>query len=202
MVFAILSMLVAADPTIRLSPGAQEVIRIPGLTRVALSQPEIADVTPTSAAKGELLIVGKQRGRTSLTLWTPGGIQTRQIVVDDGKTTEIGRMVKELVSPSLHVEQFNGSTVIDGTLDSIDELRRLQTLVGSDSNVKLLVKLNPRVLPIVAEQMNAQFKKQGLQNAHAQCVGQTIFLDGSVGDEAELKKALLIANSLYAVQVR
>jgi hypothetical protein len=201
MVTALLTLLLAADPTIRLAPGAQEILRVPGLTRVALSAPEVADITPTNSARGELLLVGKQRGRSSLTLWTATGVQTRQIIVDDGKTTELGRMVKELVSPTLHVEQFNGSTVIDGTLDSVEELRRLERLVGEDSSVKLLVKLNPRVLPIVAEQMNAAFKKQGLANARAQCVGQTIFLDGSVGDEAELKKALLIANAIYTVQV-
>jgi hypothetical protein len=80
----------------------------------------------------------------------------------------------------------------------VDELRRLQTLVGGDASVKLLVHLNPRVLPIVAEQMNAAFKKQGLANARAQCVGQTIFLEGSVADDRELQKALGIANALYA----
>jgi Pilus formation protein N terminal region len=163
---------------------------------VAVADPSVADVVSTG--KGELLVLGKQLGRTTITLWpSSGGTQTRQVVVDDGKGIEFARKVRELVSPTLKVEQFNGQTVIDGTLDSVDEWRRLKTLVDGDGSVKLLVRMNPRVLPLIAEQMNAAFKKQGLTQARAECVGQTIFLEGSVADDKELHKALVIANAYY-----
>jgi pilus assembly protein CpaC len=194
MTLALLALVLAAEP-LRLAPGTQEVLRVPSVTRVAVAEPSIADVTPTG--RGELLVVGKAMGRTTLTLWTASGVQTRQVVVDDGHANELTRRIHELVSPTLKVETFNGAIVIDGTLDSIEEYHRLKTLVDGEASVKLLVRLNPRVLPMVAEQMNAAFKKQGLAAAHANCVGQTIFLDGSVADERELQKALLIANAYY-----
>lgn len=197
MVLSLVAALALTAEPVRLAPGTQEVIKVPGVSKIALGDPNVADITPVKA--GELLVLGKQRGKTTLTLWTPAGIQTRQIVVDDGKTSEIGKMVKDLVSPSLRVEQFSGHTVIDGTLDSVQELQRLRALVGDDPNVKLLVRLNPRVLPVVAEQITAELKKQGLGSAKAVCVGQTIFLEGSVADERELKKAMLIADAHYGL---
>lgn len=192
----VIAVLTADPSTIRLSPGTHEVVKLAGLSRIAIADPVVADVTTTG--RNEVLVTGKSRGRTTLTLWNGGGPIVKQIVVDDGKTSEIGRTVRELVSPTLRVEQFNGNTVIDGTLDSVEELRRLQTLVGDEPNVKLLVHLNPRVLPFVAEQMNAAFKKEGLLTAQAHCVGQTIFLEGSVADDRELNKALTIAQAIYA----
>ena len=194
---ALLSLAVAAEP-IRLSPGTQHVLKIPGITRVAVGQEQVADVRPTG--KGELLITGNQLGRTSLTLWTAQGMQTRTIVVDDGKTDQIQRMVKDLVSPSLRVETYNGMTVIDGRLDSMDEMRRLEQLFGSDASVKILATVDPRVMPAVAANISAAFQKQGLVSARAVAYGGKIVLEGSVSDERELQKALMIANT-YASAV-
>lgn len=194
---AVLSLALAAEP-IRLSPGTQHVLKVPGITKVAVGQESVADIRPTG--KGELLITGNQVGRTSLTIWTASGMQTRTIVVDDGSSTELGRMVKALVNPALKVEAYNGITVIDGTLDSMDELRRLNQLVGHDANVKILATVDPRVMPAVAENISAAFKKQGLVNARAVSYGGKIVLEGSVADEKELQKALMIANT-YAAAV-
>lgn len=194
---ALLTLALAAEP-IRLVPGTHQVIKVPGVTKIAVGQQSVADVSVLG--KGELLITAGQMGRTSLTLWTAQGMQQRMVIVDDGKSTEIGRMVKELVSPSLRVDTFNGVTVIDGTLDSMDELRRLNQLVGNDGNVKILATVDPRVMPAVAENISAAFKKQGLVNAHATAYGGKIVLEGSVADERELQKALMIANT-YAAAV-
>lgn len=196
MVTALLAALVLSAEPVVLSPGEQEVLRVPGLTRIAVGDPAVADVTPTS--KGELLVLGKKLGRTTLTLWTARGLETRQLVVDDGHASELGQRLKSLVSPSLRVERFSSYTVVDGTLDSVEEWSRLNALVGSDPNVKVLARLNPRVLPVVAQRITAEFHKAGLSQARAECVGQTVFLEGSVADEVELKRALLIANALYA----
>lgn len=194
---ALLSLALAAEP-IRLSPGTQQVLKVPGITKVAVGQESVADIRPTG--KGELLITGNQVGRTSLTIWTAAGMLTRTIVVDDGSSSEIGRMVKTLVNPALKVESYNGITVIDGTLDSMDDLRRLNQLVGSDASVKILATVDARVMPAVAENISAAFKKQGLVNARATSYGGKIVLEGSVADEKELQKALMIANT-YAAAV-
>lgn len=196
---ALVSLALAAEP-IRVTPGTQTVIKVPGVTRVAIGQQAIADVRPTG--RGELLITGNQLGRTSMTLWfDKGAMQTRTIVVDDERGSEIGRMVKELVNPALRVGQFNGYTVIDGHVDSIDELRRLEVLLSSEPNVKILATLDPRVMPAVAENINVAFRKNGLTSAKAVAMGAKIVLEGSVADERELERALLIANTYAAGSV-
>lgn len=193
MITALVTLCLAAGEPLRLAPGAQEVVRVQNLTRVGVGDPNIADVTLT--ARGELLVTARARGRTTLTLWTAKGLETRVVVVDDGKTSELGRLVKSLVNPSLRVEEFSNQTVIDGLLDSPAELKRLRALVGDDANVKILARLDPRVLPAVAQNITAALHREGLKDAHAEILGQTLVLEGSVADERELHKAQMIADS-------
>lgn len=187
-----------SDSAVRVSPGRQEVLKVPaGIIRVALGDDAIADVRVTGG--NELLISGRQRGRTSLLLWTRGATSpvSRTIIVDDGRTDELSKLVHDLVNPSLRVETFSDKIVIDGSVDSMHELRRLQALVGDDSNVKLLVRLNPAVIPYIASQINDTFRRQGLLNAKAVVVGSKIVLEGSVTDEIEKQKAQNIADAYY-----
>ncbi|MHB8878539.1 MAG: pilus assembly protein N-terminal domain-containing protein [Myxococcaceae bacterium] len=195
---AVLSAIVAAAPdaTVRVSPGTQEVLKVAGVTRVAVGDSDVVDVRVTGA--NELLLSGKKRGRTSLTLWARGQVLYRTVVVDDGGSTEIARLVKETVNPTLKVGVFNEKVVIDGMVDSMDELRRLHTLVGQDPNVKLLVTMNPRVLPFVAEQITQALARSGLPNARAVAVGGRIILEGSVTEASEREKAQTIADAYYS----
>jgi pilus assembly protein CpaC len=191
-----LVLMVPGEP-LRLTPGGQEVLRYPGLQRVAVSQPEIADVRVLPS--GEVLVLGKQKGRTSLTVWTAGhAARTQQVIIDDGRSTDLARLIHDTISPSLKVEELNGRIVVDGVVDSVDDYQRLRTLLGDDPSVTLLVTLNPRVLPVVAELINTQLDRAGLHNAHATCIGNKIFLEGSVADSAESQKAQLIADAIYS----
>jgi Flp pilus assembly secretin CpaC len=196
MILALLTLCLAAEP-VRLAPGTQEVLKV-SVQKVGIGDPSVIDVTPTS--RGELLVTAKGRGRTTLTLWTAKGVETRQVIVDDGRSTELGKLIKAMVNPSLKVEEYAGQTVIDGLLESPEELRRLRTLVAGDGNVKILARLDPRVLPAVAQNITAALHREGLKNAQAICIGQQLILEGSVADEREKQKAQLIADA-YAVGV-
>lgn len=194
----VLVSLSAAPDTVRLAPGMQLTLKQPGLTKVAVANPEVADVRATGSS-GELLLIGKQKGRTNITLWLKGGKQlTRTVIVDDGRSSEIAKMIHELVNPVLDVQTFNGQVIIDGTLDSMEEYNRLHKLVGDDPNVRILAKLNPRVLPFVASQITQAFRKEGIREATAVAVGGRIILEGSVADEEERRKAETIAAAYYA----
>ncbi len=171
-------------------------MRIPGLTRIAVGPNDVADVKVLPS--GEVLVLGKQKGRTSLTIWANGHIRNQVVVVDDGRTTELARLIHESVSPSLKVDEYNSRIVVDGTVDSVEDLARLKALVAGDPNVTLLVELNPRVLPVVAGLINTQLERAGLHTAHATCIGDRIFLEGSVADQAESQKAQLIADAVYS----
>lgn len=193
---ALVALTLMAPDQIKLTPGGQDVMRIPGLTRVALGSENVADVKVLS--NGDLLVIGKQKGRSSMTMWINGRVSTRTIVVDDGRSTELGRLIHDTVSPDLKVEEYSGRVVVDGIVDSVEDLERLKQLVGNDPNVTLLVQLNPRVLPVVAELITTALHREGLKSAHATCVGGKIFLEGSVADSGESQKAQMIADAIYS----
>lgn len=186
------------EAPIRVSPGMQQVVKIPNLIRAALGNQAVADVAVTGA--GELLVLGKAQGKTNLTLWIKGKKQpvTRLIYVDDGKFAELSALVKEKVDPTLKTEVFGDKLVIDGTLDTVEDYQRLKTLVADYPNVKLLVTLSVSALNIVAGQINAELRKQGLNAATAKVMGGRLVLEGAVQDEAERAKAQMIAESFYA----
>jgi Flp pilus assembly secretin CpaC len=188
----------AEDAPVRVSPGMQQVLKIPGLQRVALGNEAIADVTTT--ASGELLVLGKKEGRTNLTLWIRGKAKpiTRTIVVDSGKFAELEKLVKEKVDSTLKTEVFGDKLVIDGTLDSVEDFRKLKLLVADYQNVKLLVRLSPGAINVVVAQINAELKKQGITTATAKVLGNRIVLEGGVADAEERNKAQMIADSFYA----
>lgn len=195
----VLSLVVSAEP-VRLTPNSQEVIKVGLVSKIAIGDPQVADITPM--AKGELLITARQKGRTTIMLWTAKGIEKRDVIVDDGKTSELGKLIKSTVNPSLTIAEYNGTTVVDGTLDSTDELRRLRTLIGDDSNVKILAKLDPRVLPAVAQNINAALQREGIKTAKVSVVGTMLMLEGSVADEREMRKAQLIADSFAGMALK
>jgi pilus assembly protein CpaC len=188
-----LLVLAASSNPINLQPGSQQVLKVPGLSRVAVGRPEIADVTVTG--QGELLVLGKAKGKTNLVLWVKGERVNREVIVDDGRGADLERMVHDMVNPSLRVESANGMTVIDGVVDSMGEYERLMKLVGDDANVKVLARLNPGVMPALAQNVTQSFRKAGIANAKAVAMGDKLFLEGSVADETELKRALTIAEA-------
>jgi pilus assembly protein CpaC len=181
--------------TMRLRPGAHSVLRTPGLTKVAIADPEVADV---QVSAGELLVLGRRRGRTTMTLWYGSRVSTRSLVVDDGSTDDIARLVHDLVDPSLHVEAFEDKVVIDGKVDSLQDLRRLEQLVGDDPRVKLMVRVDPAAIRVLAETITQALHKNGMPSAQATAVGSKIVLEGSVSDLTERDKAQTIADSYYS----
>jgi pilus assembly protein CpaC len=195
LVAAVFAASADAEP-VHLHPGSQSVLRVAGFTRVAMGDPEVADVHVT--APGELLLLGRHRGRTSLTLWVNGKPSTRSVIVDDGSGDDLARLIHDLVNPSLKIRTFESGLVVDGVVDSLEELHRLQRMVGDDPRVKLLVHLDPAALRAVAENITQALQRNGLHEARATVVGSRILLEGAVTDEGERAKAQTIADSYYS----
>jgi Flp pilus assembly secretin CpaC len=193
---AFLMVVTAEGEPVRLRPGGQSVLKVPGLTRVAIGEKDVADVRVTGA--GELLLLGRHAGRTTITLWAQGRVATRTLIVDDGATDELARLVHDLVNPTLKVQSFEDRIVIDGTVDSLEELHRLERLVGEDPRVKILVQLDATAIRALAETITQALHRSGLPEAHATAVGQRILLEGAVSDGAEREKAQDIADAYWA----
>jgi Flp pilus assembly secretin CpaC len=196
----LLSLPVAAqDATVQLSPGEQKVLDFPSIRRIAVASPEVADVKVIG--KKQLLVIAQRRGRTSLTVWTDKQQVLRTIVVDQPRAEDLSRELRDLGFTDLDIRTVGDNIVVDGRVDSLNDLKRLRSVVAGRSDVKLLVRADARVIQAalanVAEQINTAFKRNGIVSARAVVVGQRILLEGSVTDDVEREKAQRIADSFY-----
>lgn len=189
----------AEEPTVRLAPGEQRVLDFPGIRRVAVAAPDVADVKVIG--KTQLLVIAQSRGRTSLTVWTDKQQLQRTLVVELPRAEELSRELKALGFSGLEVRTIGERVVVDGHVESLQDMRTLRSLVGGLSYVSLLVRVDAQVIQAAlthtAEQINTALKRNGIVNARAVVVGQRILLEGSVSDEAERDKAQRIADSFY-----
>lgn len=189
----------AEEPTVRLSPGEQRVLDFPGLRRVAVAAPNVADVKVVG--KSQLLVSAQSTGRTTLTVWTAQQQLQRTLIVEPPRAEELARELKALGFSELEVRTIGDKVVIDGHVESLQDMRRLRSIVAGLSYVSILVRLDAQViqaaLTTTAEQINTALKRNGIVSARAVVVGQRVLLEGSVSDEAERDKAQRIADSLY-----
>ncbi|WP_426751481.1 type II and III secretion system protein family protein [Myxococcus sp. Y35] len=188
----------AQDGTnISIGVGSQKVVTIPGLSRVALGDPSIADVK--TLGSGQLLITGQAEGRTTLLVWKSSGQRVSYLVSvrkqDPNEIiTEIKRLLGEIEGVS--VRMVGDRIYLDGQAYTTQDADRIEQVVGLYPNVKSFVKIAPNAKKLVAQNLNAAFQKAGLKNVQANVVGATIFLEGSVESQQDLQKAELITKAI------
>ncbi len=191
------SALAQDGTTVSLGVGSQKVITIPGLSRVALGDPSIADVK--TLGSGQLLITGQSEGKTTLLVWKSSGQRVSYLVAvrkqDPNEViTEIKRLLGEIEGVS--VRMVGDRIYLDGQAYTTQDADRIEQVVGLYPNVKSFVKIAPNAKKLVAQNLNAAFQKAGLKNVQANVVGATIFLEGSVESQQDLQKAELITKAI------
>ncbi|NBD09582.1 MULTISPECIES: type II and III secretion system protein family protein [Corallococcus] len=196
--------LVAAAPalaqegsTVSLGVGTQKVLTIPGLSRVALGDPSIAEVK--TLGTGQLLVTGNQEGKTTLLVWKSSGQRISYLVTvrkqDPNEViSEIKRLLGEIEGVS--VRMVGDRIYLDGQAYTTQDADRIEQVVSLYPNVKSFVKIAPNAKKLVAQNLNAAFQKAGLKNVQANVVGATIFLEGSVESQQDLQKAELITKAI------
>ncbi|HEY0840267.1 MAG TPA: pilus assembly protein N-terminal domain-containing protein [Vulgatibacter sp.] len=186
-----------ADLTIQLGVGTQKVLTISGgVSRVAVGDPNVADVKPVGS--NQMLVIGGQVGRTTLIVWkSNGAILSYLVVVRSVSTDETAAEIRTLLGDveGIVVHAVGDRVLLNGEALSADDFRRAEEVVSVYPSVKSFVKLSPTARRQVASRLNDAFVQAGLRRAEATVVGTTIFLEGSVEDESELRKAELIAKA-------
>ncbi len=182
---------------ISLGVGTQKVINVPGITRVSIGEPAIANFR--TLPNGQVLLTGNSEGRTSLLTWKSSGQRVTYLI--SVRKTDPNLVVSEIKKlldgvEGVAVRQVGEGIYVEGQAYTQADADRIEQVVQLYPNVKNFVKIAPNAKKLVAQNLNAAFQKGGLKNVSANVVGSTIFLEGSVESQQDLQKAEMITKAI------
>jgi pilus assembly protein CpaC len=124
-----LSVTAASGTSVTVRTGQSIVVQTPGLLRVAVGDGKIAGVVPIGTS--EIVVNGKSFGRTTLFVWTNVGRRDYVVTVTEQALDDLRRMIQSAIAiPGVHVDEFPGSIVVNGTVSSGDDLVQLADIVS------------------------------------------------------------------------
>ncbi|MDP7040624.1 MAG: pilus assembly protein N-terminal domain-containing protein [Myxococcota bacterium] len=186
----------AAVTDIGLVVGQQRILSAPGVTRIAIANPSVADVKVIS--QSQVLVTAVGSGRTELTVWTKNNFQSYNISVTRMDPSQLKREVRKMLGSreGISVRVVRNNVFIEGSAITLSDLEKVEEITELYPQVKNFVKLDPSAHSQIAQALNQELARVGLENATAAVVGSTIFLEGMVDSEAELKKAEIITRGI------
>jgi pilus assembly protein CpaC len=217
--FALFSLMLATAPSlaqpeggvISLGVGQQKVIQLGSVSRVAIGEPEVADVKQVGGG-GELLITGVGEGRTSLLVWRNNDTRlSYMVVVRRQDPKDLVSEVRALLGDreGIQARVVGDRVYLDGETLTTDDYDRVQQILQLYPTVRSFVRPSGNARKLAAEAMNRALQKNGFRGVSASVLGSTLVLEGSVESKDDLKKLELVsratgerAENLVAVGVR
>lgn len=141
------------------------------ITRVAIANPEIADITMIS--KIEMLVVAKKIGTTTLYIWTNDGMRQEYVVNIRDNDAQTSAAVKKMIGYSgIDVEKIGNKVLLKGTVKNQLEKSRAEKIAEmyGEKVVNLLEMTHPDQIQIEAKILEIstdKVKKLGIQYANA-----------------------------------
>ena len=141
----------------------------PKITRIAVGNPEIADINLLS--NHDFLLVGKKAGTTSLIVWSGNGIREEYSVYVSGEDQGQAKAIQEAIGiPGVQVQMMNGKVLIRGKVknqydhDTAMKIAQLYTgssSEGGDNVVDLMDLTHPTQVRLEAQiiEINADDEK-------------------------------------------
>lgn len=185
------------NSVILLVVGMQKPLTVPGLTRVYIANPAVADVKHLGG--NQILVIGVAEGRTTLLATQASGEKVQYTVsVTRQDPNEILAEIRKLLADveGVTVRRVGEHIYLDGQAYSASDVERIEQVAALYPNAKNFVKAAPNAKRLVAQNLNAQFQKAGLKNVEVNLVGSALFLEGSVESEQDLQKANLIVKAV------
>ena len=106
----------AAEP-VEVSLNESKYMAAPGITRLAVGNPAIADVQLLSS--GDFLLVGKKAGTTSLIIWSDGGRRTEYTVYVAGNDRGMASAIQDAIGyPKVHVQMIEDRVMLRGKVEN------------------------------------------------------------------------------------
>ena len=197
----LLAALLAAPPpegaVIALGVGQQKVLQLGNIARVAIGEPEIADVKQVGGGS-ELLITGMGEGRTTLLVWRINDTRLSYLVVVRRQDPrELAGEVRALIGEreGVQVRIVGDHVVLEGETLTADDFDRVQQVSQLYPSVKSFVRPSGNAKRLAAEALNRSLQRNGLTGVTASVLGSTLVLDGSVDSRDDLRRLELITRA-------
>lgn len=181
--------------------GCSRILSLKDVVRVAVANPNIADVVVVSTA--ELIVNGKSEGRTTLYVWDSSGRTGYDIRVyqdNEGLLREISEVIG---LGDIEVKSAKSTLLLEGTCKTDAEYERVDKIAKAyaDKVVNLVTVLNPKVPP-PPETVDASEVKagMGIDGVDVRVVKDAIILEGLVEKASDAERAESFAK-LFAPQV-
>ncbi|MCX7970187.1 MAG: pilus assembly protein N-terminal domain-containing protein [Negativicutes bacterium] len=135
--------------TVNLSQSV--VVSFPGLKRVAVADPEVADVVAVGSA--EVLVVGKQVGQTTIYLWGDQGRTGYLVSVVNGRSLNHDEIIALIGCDGVSVSGTGKTLVLDGTVPTQADRERAEKIasVYAEKVINLLDVSNPLQVRVAAQ---------------------------------------------------
>ena len=184
--------------TISLGVGQQKVIQVSNVARVAIGEPDVADVKQVGGGN-ELLVTGVGEGRTSLLVWRNNDTRLSYVIVvrkQDPK--EVVSEVRALLGDreGIQIRVVGDRVYLDGETITTDDYERVQQVTQLYPSVKSFVRPSGNAKKLAAESLNKAYQKNGLKGVQANVIGSTLFLEGWVDSAEDLKKLDLVTKAV------
>lgn len=160
----------AAEP-VEVSLNESKYMAAPGITRLAVGNPAIADVQLLSS--GDFLLVGKKAGTTSLIVWSDGGRRTEYTVYVAGNDRGMTSAIQDAIGyPKVHVQMIEDRVMLRGKVENQYEhdtaLKIAGLYTGGDGSgvIDLLEMEHPSQIRLEAQiiEINSDYTKNlGIQ---------------------------------------
>ncbi|SDF02025.1 type II and III secretion system protein family protein [Sporolituus thermophilus] len=148
-----------ANAALTVAVNQSRVLGFNGVQRVAVANPEIADVLVVSGT--EVLVVGKAPGVTTLHVWTAYGRTTYEVEVGAADAKLAGEIRSILGYDGIRVSKVNRTVILEGTVDNQYQKARAEKLAAAygDKVVNLLEVLRPVQVKIEAKVLEINRQK-------------------------------------------
>src|SRR2546422_1982868 len=199
---ALLSLALAAAPAhaqleggvITLAVGQQKIFQPGNVARVAIGEPEVADVKQVGGG-GELLLTGVGEGRTSLLVWRHrGGRLSYTVVVRRQDPKELVSEIRALLGDreGIQARVVGDRVFLDGETLTTDDYDRVGQILQLYPSVKSFVRPGGGARRLAAEALNKALQRNGLRGVTASVLGGTLALEGWVESKEDLRKLDLL----------
>ena len=184
--------------TIHLGAGQQKTLALHDVQRVAIGDPDVADVKQLGAGN-ELLITGVGEGRTSLLVWQRTGRRlSYAVVVRKQDPREVASEIRALIGDreGIRIRLVGDRVYLDGETLTADDQDRVQQVAAMYPQVRSFVRPSPASRRLVADAINRALQRAGLEGVEATVAGGTVLLEGRVESKEDLAKADLVVKSM------